>query len=127
MKKIFNLNWLSGVLIGAMVFMVFACAGKNPYIINLMPAPGVYSDGYVDPFADHNPIENIPYTGVLFATDRAPTDEKGKFYQEKRGNLLRLGVGQLEIGKKKHHLGGSPSNIPVKKPLWNVSSENNKC
>jgi hypothetical protein len=56
--------------------------------INLLPAPDVYDKGAVDPFTDTNPIEKIPYNGILYATDRSPAGENDHFYKNKRGNLL---------------------------------------
>lgn len=65
-----------------------------------MPAPDVYGEGAVDPFTDTDPIEKIPYNGVLYATDRSPAGENDHFYKNKRGNLLRLGSAKIKVGKK---------------------------
>jgi esterase/lipase superfamily enzyme len=84
------------------LILLAACASPDPYQLDLMPAPQVYSQGNVDPFEDRNPIEDIPYQGILYATDREPADETHpeQFYQNKRGHVLRLGVGHLELGKE---------------------------
>jgi esterase/lipase superfamily enzyme len=84
------------------LILLAACASPDPYQLDLMPAPQVYSQGNVDPFEDRNPIEDIPYQGILYATDREPADETHpeQFYQNKRGHVLRLGVGHLEMGKE---------------------------
>ncbi len=90
------------VLAVCYLFLLAACASPDPYQRDLMPAPQVYSQGNIDPFEDRNPIEDIPYQGILYATDREPADEthSEQFYQSKRGHVLRLGVGQVELGKE---------------------------
>lgn len=65
-----------------------------------MPAPDVFVQGEWDPFTDRNPIEDIPYGGVLFATDRKPSQEEGQFYLNDRGHVLRLGVAKVSVGKE---------------------------
>jgi len=77
-----------------------ACATNKPNEINLMPAPDVYEKGVVDPFTDTHPIENIPYEGILYVTDRAPANADNHFYKNKRGNLLRLGAAKIKVGKE---------------------------
>jgi esterase/lipase superfamily enzyme len=89
------------LLLLAALFLL-ACAGKGPYQIDLMPAPDVYDDGAVDPFVDDDPIDQLPYGGVLFATDREPADEAHKedYYQNRRGHVLRLGAARVELGRE---------------------------
>jgi esterase/lipase superfamily enzyme len=84
------------------LLLLAACASSGPYQLDLMPAPQVYSQGNVDPFEDRNPIEDIPYQGILYATDREPADEAHpeQLYQNKRGHMLRLGVGQVTLGRE---------------------------
>jgi esterase/lipase superfamily enzyme len=93
---------LSSCVLLLVTFVLTACASKGPYWIDLMPAPDVYDDGAVDPFVDDNPIEDLPYGGVLFATDREPADEEHRadHYQNKRGHVLRLGAARVELGPK---------------------------
>jgi esterase/lipase superfamily enzyme len=76
------------------------CGGKKLDQIFLMPAPDVYDTGAIDPFTDVNPIEEIPYEGMLYATDRKPAEDEDKelHYLNERGFLLRLGVGKIELG-----------------------------
>ncbi|MGF1759302.1 alpha/beta hydrolase [Photobacterium sagamiensis] len=83
-----------------MASLLTACVSDGLYQFNLMPAPDVYDDGTVDPFVDNNPIDNLPYGGVLYATDREPADEEHKedYYQNKRGHVLRLGAARIELG-----------------------------
>ena len=109
----------------ALFLNLTACAGKPINQIFLMPAPDVYDSGAIDPFTDTNPIEKSPYEGILFATDREPADGKGKedFYQNKRGFVLRLGIGNLQLGdtnitweeaRKISLLKNRPDNYPIK-------------
>jgi esterase/lipase superfamily enzyme len=90
----------AGLLIFVLIFGLTACATKKLNEINLMPAPDVYEDGAVDPFTDINPIEKIPYQGILYATDRSPAGENHHFYKNKRGHLLRLGIAKIKVGEK---------------------------
>lgn len=82
----------------ALLLGLSACAGNKSYEINLMPAPDVYEKGKIDPFSDTDPIKKIPYSGVLYATDRLPTTGEKHFYLNQRGYVLRLGVGRVEVG-----------------------------
>ncbi len=43
-------------------------------------------------------MENIPYGGVLYATDRLPAGDENKHYLDERGGELRLGSAQIELG-----------------------------
>lgn len=78
-----------------------ACSGTGPGRINLMPAPGIYSEAKVDPFRDGAARAPFPYDGILYATDRVPARGKddGDFYLDERGHVLRLGVAQIELGE----------------------------
>jgi hypothetical protein len=89
------------VLLLALLFSLTSCAKPQSNQINLMPAPDVYDSGAINPFTDTSPIDLIPYDGILYATDRQPaTDEdREDFYLNKRGLVLRLGVGSTELGK----------------------------
>ncbi len=70
--------------------------------IELMPAPDVYGDGLLNPLPESNPFERIPYDGILFATDRAPAeeDDSEQYYRNDRGHLVRLGLAEIQFGKK---------------------------
>ena len=67
-----------------------------------MPAPDVYGDGLLNPLPEDNPFERIPYDGILFATDRAPANvhDPEQYYRNDRGHLLRLGLAEIQFGKK---------------------------
>jgi len=122
----FNEHSFLACFIGlVLLFNLTACAQKPITEIYLMPAPDVYDAGAIDPFTDFDPIEAIPYEGMLYATDREPADGKGKeaFYQNKRGFVLRLGVGTLQLGdtnisweeaRKISLLKNRPGNYPIK-------------
>jgi esterase/lipase superfamily enzyme len=85
-------------LILALIVYLSGCATHKPYEIELMPAPDVYEKGLIDPFSDRNPLKAIPYEGILYATDRQPSDADHHFYLNKRGYLTRLGSARIEIG-----------------------------
>jgi esterase/lipase superfamily enzyme len=89
-------------LLAAIFIFTAACALTKPYQIDLMPAPEVYTTGAVDPFFDieNVPAEEVPYRGILYATDRRPSETEDVFYENKRGLLLRLGVAGISAGKK---------------------------
>ena len=67
--------------------------------VDLMPAPDVYGDGMLNPLPETDPMEQIPYRGLLYATDRKPASEGGneKYYLNERGLLLRLGVARISL------------------------------
>lgn len=75
-----------------------ACASQPKDQILLMPAPDVYDSGNLDPFTDTDPVEDIPYGGILYATDRAPAEAPGRHYKDARGHVLRLGVARITAG-----------------------------
>jgi len=89
------------VLISALLVVFAACSGSKFYELNLMPAPEVYDEDTINPFTDLTPIEKVPYTGILYATDREPAGKNNKdhFYTNDRGHVLRLGLGHLSIGE----------------------------
>jgi len=91
-----------GLLIVALFSVsLVSCARHNPKEINLMPAPDIYDTGAIDPFTDTYPLEQMPYDGILYATDREPdtSDFLNHFYENKRGYVLRLGVGRITLGE----------------------------
>jgi len=85
-------------LLVVFVIGLAACASDLVYKIDLMPAPDIYDQGAIDPFVDTGFVETIPYSGILYATDRQPASEKDSdpYYLNKRGHLLRLGVAQVK-------------------------------
>jgi esterase/lipase superfamily enzyme len=87
------------ILIG---LLVTGCTSAPVDQIDLMPAPDVYGDGMLNPLPeDYNPLERIPYKGILFATDRSPAAEEDteRYYLNDRGQVLRVGVANIQFGK----------------------------
>jgi pimeloyl-ACP methyl ester carboxylesterase len=88
-------------LVAGLWLFLAACSSNKLYQIELMPAPHVYGDDIVDPFIDVDDVdpEDVPYQGVLYATDRKPGTEETDLYENERGFLLRLGVANIGMGK----------------------------
>jgi len=82
--------------------LLTACASAPIDEIQLMPAPDVYGDGLLNPLPDSNPFDQIPYDGILFATDRSPATEQDReqYYRNDRGQVVRLGLAEIQFGKK---------------------------
>lgn len=76
---------------------LIGCASRGPYQVELMPAPEVYQDGAIDPFAGTDREAQQLQTKILYATSRQPATEpdKERFYRNERGYLLRLGYGEI--------------------------------
>jgi len=88
------------LLVIAVAVGLTACARKNPYVVDLMPAPDLYMDGKIDPFGAIDGEIQVPYRGMLYATDRKPAPEPGPpFYLNDRGFELRFGVAKVELGE----------------------------
>ncbi len=94
-----NLTQLSGLVLLA---IVGGCASAPVDQIELMPAPDVYGDGLLNPLPETNPFDRIPYDGILFATDRSPATEEDpeQYYRNDRGQVVRLGLAEIQFGKK---------------------------
>jgi len=82
--------------------LLSACASAPIDEIQLMPAPDVYGDGLLNPLPETNPFDRIPYDGILFATDRSPATEQDaeQYYRNDRGRVVRLGLAEIQFGKK---------------------------
>jgi esterase/lipase superfamily enzyme len=93
-----SLQLASLVVVGIMA----GCSSAPVDRIDLMPAPEVYGDGLLNPLPETNPFERIPYDGILFATDRAPATKEDPelYYRNDRGQVLRLGLAEIQFGKK---------------------------
>lgn len=100
----FYRNLLYMVVLGGFVVILPGCSSTGPYRIDLMPAPDVYDEDQLTPFADTRPLSEKELQGVLYATDRAPvgTDSNAtsreRFYVNERGHLLRLGIADIKLG-----------------------------
>ncbi len=67
----------------------------------MMPAPGIYAGGYVDPFRDDNPISRDLPPEILYATDRAPAepgDDRFRYFSYQRAKKLHLGAADVSLG-----------------------------
>jgi esterase/lipase superfamily enzyme len=66
------------------------------------PPPCLSSTGLVDPFEgiEHISDEEVPYRGILCATDRKPSIVEGVHYENQRGFALRLGMAEVILGGK---------------------------
>ncbi len=82
--------------------LLSACASAPVDQIALMPAPDVYGDGLLNPLPETNPFDRIPYDGILYATDRSPATEEDSepYYRNDRGQVVRLGLAEIQFGKK---------------------------
>jgi len=67
--------------------------------ITLMPPPDVYKDGMLNPLPKTNPMDSIPYHGILYATNRQPAKagDRENYYLNQRGGVLRLGVAHVSM------------------------------
>jgi len=85
--------------LAAALLLLSGCASTVWDEVNLMPAPDVYADGRLDPLPDRDPMELVPYGGILYATDRRPASDgdSEKYYVSDRGQLLRLGVARVTL------------------------------
>ncbi len=88
------------VVTWACAMLLMACAANRPDSIDLMPAPDIYALGDIDPFSSLSELKQFPYRGILYATDRAPDEQGDQFFLNRRGNLLRVGIGRLEVGRE---------------------------
>ncbi len=99
-KVIFIHNFLYQFVIAVtFVSLYTGCASKDMREIFIMPAPDVYDEETINPFADDRPIE-IPYGGMLYVTDRKPAGEEDEdsYYLSQRGRLIRMGVAKIQLG-----------------------------
>jgi len=93
---------LGGALLSLTILVILgACTDTGDYRIDLMPSPEVYEEGSVDPFIGAVPIDEFPYDGMLYATDRKPAADGAvqHYYLNERGNVLRLGIAQVELAR----------------------------
>jgi esterase/lipase superfamily enzyme len=84
------------------VIVLTGCAGNRQYRIDLMPAPDVYDDEVINPLADLSLVENLPYEGILYVTDRRPAgdDDREDYYLNERGFVMRAGAGRISLAGK---------------------------
>jgi len=84
----------------AILLMITSCSSLPIDQVDLMPAPDVYGEGLLNPLPEINPFPNIPYKGILYATDRRPAGKGDleRYYANERGLFLRLGVARVALG-----------------------------
>ena len=58
-----------------LLLTITSCASLPIDQVNLMPAPDVFGEGLLNPLPEIDPFPNIPYKGILYATDRRPAGE----------------------------------------------------
>ncbi|MGD8594726.1 MAG: alpha/beta hydrolase [Gammaproteobacteria bacterium] len=102
-KSSYKIFFIKCLVLGAVtISALVGCASKGPYQIELMPPPDVYDTQRINPYADAETMrKRVPWTGILYATDRAPAVEEDKenlIYANQRGYLVRLG--RADIGFK---------------------------
>jgi esterase/lipase superfamily enzyme len=89
---------LLGLLLLSVV--ITGCAGSGRHRINLMPAPAVFEDGAVNPLPKGPPPVSYDDFGMLYATDRKPSDDPDErpFYLNEAGFIVRLGRARVKAG-----------------------------
>lgn len=80
---------------------ITACASSGPRTINLMPVPAVFENGAINPLPESKPPLFHHDFGVLYATDRKPSDDLGQrpFYLNENGFIVRLGRARIKAGE----------------------------
>ena len=96
-----NIHQFIGLVV--IIAAVAGCGGNKPKPnqVFLMPAPGIYEEGKIDPWIDNDPISRGVQPGILYATDRAPAaedDKKYDYYTHERGKVLRIGEAYTRLG-----------------------------
>ena len=96
-------NTIALTVFVALLAATGGCGGNKPKPnqVFLMPAPGIYEEGRIDPFIDNDPISRGVHPGILYATDRAVAasdDREYDYYTHERGHVLRLGEAYTRLG-----------------------------
>lgn len=65
-EKPFCIKIVAGFVAFWMLLSLAACSSSKVYQIYLMPAPDIYDQADINPFADYDLIEAIPYEGNLY-------------------------------------------------------------
>ncbi len=81
------MNARNTLILVAVSLMLTGCSSVIWDEVNLMPPPDVYGDGMLDPLPEQDPMDLIPYQGLLYATDRRPAgpDDNEKYYANDLG------------------------------------------
>jgi esterase/lipase superfamily enzyme len=88
------------ILLLVLALVLSACSNSRRYTIDLMPAPTVFEDGAINPLPKGQPPVSYDDFRMLYATDRAPSNdpEKRPFYLDEAGFILRLGQARVKAG-----------------------------
>ena len=83
------------------IALLISCSSNKPYRIQLMNMPDVYDEEGLTPFSDSSKISKDNTIEILYATDRKPARDKDKedFYQNERGEYIRLGKAVIQLGE----------------------------
>ncbi len=80
-----------------LLLLLTACAEEHS--VPLMPAPVIYQDTTVDPYAHLKPEEKNTLLSVFYATNRKPrTTAKVISYSNEMSSMLHLGEAQIRFG-----------------------------
>lgn len=91
-----SLRRLAAMALGGLL----AACGGGEYQIELMPAPAVYADGSLSPFAEDFRVEAEQRRGIFYATLREPAGPDADAispYLDRRGEVGRVGVGRVQF------------------------------
>lgn len=93
------MNANNTLMLAAVSLMLTSCSSVIWDEVDMMPPPEVYNDGILNPLPEQDPMDQIPYEGLLYATDRMPAgpDDKENYYSNDRGHIVRLGVAQISL------------------------------
>ncbi len=74
----------------------------DPDLIALMPAPTLFVETGLNPFANKPDLNHSGKMGVFYATGREPASatDSQRFYMNRRGHVLRLGVASIQLGEQ---------------------------
>ena len=99
-KRRFSKARLGLLCLVVLALAIIACSSSRRYKINLMPAPAVFEDGAVNPLPIGQPPVSYDDFGMLYATDRKPSDDpyERPFYLDEPGFIIRLGEARVKAG-----------------------------
>lgn len=97
MHKIASLLLRISILLPIVAFVVPGCASRNT--TTMMPAPVIYHNSVIDPFAHLPEALKTTKTSVFYATNRAPEVKTDTWkYGNSMDNVIRLGVATVQMG-----------------------------
>lgn len=125
---------INSKLIVALVFvlLISGCSKTSHLRLDLMPTPLIYQDENAENLLAPAKVENAPYEGVLYATDRAPVPYEERFdklseYSQERNDFLNVGLNTViynRFGKEQLSVAevetyGALTSVPLFGPLTN--------